>query len=126
MNQDNDKPFDQKSIELLKAARNQVTLDRKGKDENQNILRTETPPTLQQEHPTIQSRFTENFIQKVASLEQAKVKVEQEIVKVEKLWSSVNQRKQQLENRRSELIKVKDKLIALDKEISNILNRNDL
>lgn len=65
--------------------------------------------------------FAEEFIQKLASIEQKTAAVDKEMAKVEKFWASLVEKKKQLEARRNELIKVKDKLKELDKEMSDVL-----
>ncbi len=91
--------LDPKAIEALKAARNQV-ISKPPSDRD---------PAHQSKHALGQSpnKFAEEFVQKLASIEQETAGVDEEMAK--------------LEARRNELIKVKDKLKELDKEMSNVL-----
>ncbi len=112
--------FDQKTIETLKAARNQVmqaplkAVPLTGQADSRN----ESPKQAQ--FP-MRNKFAEEFIQKLASIEQKTAAVEEEMAKVEKFWSTLVEKKKQLETRRSELTKVKDKLKELDKEMGDAL-----
>jgi|GEM_PF-6096429 len=72
--------------------------------------------------------FAEAFVGKITSVEQEKVEIEkeqlvvdQELSRAEQLRLDLITKKKQLENRRNELIAVKDKLAALDKELSEVL-----
>ena len=118
--------FDLKVIETLKAARNQVIQADKGPLRSRESEASGSAaksmaggqnPIPRQAH----NKFAEEFVQKLASVEQEKAAVDEEMAKVEKLWSGLVEKKKTLENRRNELIKVKDKLKELDKEMSNVL-----
>lgn len=72
--------------------------------------------------------LAEAFVEKITSVEQAIAEIEQEqlvvdqeLSRVEQLQSDLIAKKKQLENRSHELITVKDKLTALDKELSEVL-----
>lgn len=119
--------FDQKTIETLKAARNQVMQADpipeqarygagKSGGESTNVNRGQNPSPKQPHN-----KFAEEFVQKLASIEQEKTAVDEEMAKVEKLWASLVDKKKQLEARRNELLKLQDKLKELDKEMSNAL-----
>lgn len=127
--------FDIGTIETLKAARNQVV--QAGKSRSENEEEAAVAPSLGvaqksnkevveilatgQTQLAARSNFAEEFIQKLASLEQETTAVDEEIAKMEKIWLNLTEKKKQLENRRNELIKVKDKLKELDKEMSDVL-----
>ncbi|MDP3043369.1 MAG: hypothetical protein Q8N21_03125 [bacterium] len=98
--------FDPKTIETLKAARNQVVQVNKVRENFSNGA---------------SNKFAEEFVQKLASIERETAAVDEEIVKMEKIWLNLIEKKKQLENRRNELSKVKDKLKELDKEMSDAL-----
>lgn len=73
--------------------------------------------------------FAEAFVRKITSVEQEKAEIEkeqlavdQELNRAEQLRLRLIEKKKQLENRRNELITVKDKLIALDEELSKVLD----
>ncbi len=117
------------TIEALKAATRQVA-------ENLGSATVTSPaaPTARGEpkqKPQLRpasENFAEAFAEKITSVEQEKIKIEQEqlvvdqeLARVENLQSGLTEKKKQLENRRNELIKVKDKLTALDKEMSDAL-----
>ena len=109
---------DPKTIETLKAARNQVIqADPVRKSQFSNGASKSEDPSPKQAH----NKFAEEFVQKLASIEQEKAAVDEEMAEVEKLWSSLVEKKKTLENRRNELIKVKDRLEELDKEMNNVL-----
>ena len=114
MNQQSYQQLDPKTIETLKAARNQVIQADKSRGQNTNVNQNPSP---KQAH----NKFAEEFVQKLASVEKEKAAIDEEMANVEKLWSSLVEKKKKLEGRRNELIKVKDKLQELDKEISNVL-----
>ena len=116
MNQRSYQQFDPKTIETLKAARNQVIQADKSRGENTNVNRVQNPNPKQ-----AHNKFAEEFVQKLATIEQKKAAVDEEMAEVEKLWSSLVEKKKTLENRRNELIKVKDRLEELDKEMNNVL-----
>ena len=133
MNQPVHQQFDTKAIETLKAARNQVVQADpapeqarygagKSGNKDKNAAREEglNPTPVQF---AVRDKFAEEFIQKLASLEQETTAVDEEIAKLEKIWLNLAEKKKQLENRRNELIKVKDKLKELDKEISGVLSK---
>ncbi len=110
--------FDPKTIETLKAASNQVTqADPIRKSQSSNGASKSEDPSPKQAH----NKFAEEFVQKLAAIEQKKAAVDEEMAEVENLWSSLVEKKKTLESRRNELIKVKDKLIELDKEMNNAL-----
>ncbi len=67
--------------------------------------------------------FAEAFIGKVLSIENEKMEIEK---KIERLQSDFTIKKKQLEHRRDELMTVKDKLMAFDKELSDVLEAPDL
>ena len=77
--------------------------------------------------------FAESFVRKIASVEQEKGVVEkeqlivdQELVRAQQLQADLIAKKEQLDNRRNELLAVKDKLITLDKELSEVLKPTPL
>ena len=108
-------------IEALKAATRQVRQPAP-RDEQFDLPKQKPQPM------TVFENFAEAFVKKITSVEQEKVAiekeqlvVEQELSRVEKLHTDLIEKKKQLETRRNELIKIKDKLTALDKEMSDAL-----
>lgn len=118
MTNQNYQQINQKTIETLKAARNQVMQADKTGSSVDSMAEGHNPYPKQSHN-----KFAEEFIQKLDSIEQEKMAVDEEIVGVEKLWSGLVEKKKLLENRRSELIKVKDRLKELDKEMSTVLGK---
>lgn len=126
---------DPKIIETLKAARNQVVQVSKSRSEDEPEVAAVPSVAVAQKSSqgsveilvtgqtqlAACSNFAEEFIQKLASIEQETAAVDEEIAKMEKIWLNLTEKKKQLENRRTELIKVKDKLKELDKEMSSVL-----
>ncbi|GEM_PF-2368196 len=144
--------FDPKTIETLKAARNQVMKAESSEHSRGADLAPEQVPASRgsstdvgtrygagkgrntdgdvnrgrdsnprQAQFVARNKFAEEFVQKLAFIEQETAAVDEEMAKVEKLWSSLVEKKQQLEARRSGFVKVKDKLKELDKEMSDVL-----
>ena len=114
------------AIEALKAATRQV-VQPAPHDEQYDSPKQKTQST-----PAFEN-FAEAFIKKITAVEQEKAKieqeqlvVEQELSRVEKIHTDLSEKKKQLEQRRNELIQVKDKLAALDKEISEALEFSSL
>ncbi len=123
------------AIEALKAATRQVVQpaprdEHSGSPDHMNPVaptaRGESKQKLQSMPAS--ANLAEAFVRKITSVEQEKAKieqeqlvVEQELARVEKLQSGLTEKKKQLENRRGKLINVKDKLTALDREISEVL-----
>lgn len=121
MNPQTPQQLDQKTIETLKAARNQVMQADKSRVENMNLSRGQNPSPK-----PAHDRFAEDFVQKMASIEREKATVDEEMAKTEKLLSSLVEKKKQLEARSNELAKVKDKLRELDKEMNSVLKSQQL
>lgn len=127
--------FNPDAVAALKAATRQVVqpaapnIVNFGSPTASLVVKTdpgESKQTLQPSHP--HKNFAEAFVGKITSVEQATAKieqerlvVEQELDRVEQLQSDLIAKKKQLENRSQELITVKDKLTALDKELSEAL-----
>ena len=112
--------LDTKTIATLKVARNQVIQADKIRDENRHGGQNPAP---KQTPSAGTNKFAEEFVQKLASIEQEKATVDEEMANVEKLWSSLVEKKKKLEDRSNELTKVKDKLKELDKEITDFLSK---
>lgn len=134
---------DQKTIETLKAARDQVMQAEKIVGKNMDLEGGENPGPrqmydkpdqleIQNVQPKEQklskdiadnflTEFAEEFVQKLAAIEREKAAVDEEMTKVENLWSSLTEKKKILEQRKNELIRLKDRLKELDKEMNNAL-----
>ena len=97
---------DPKTIETLKAARNQVIQTDKSENEDKNVNRGQNSNPGEAQFGA-HNKFAEEFVQKAISLKQKKAAVDEEMTK--------------LEARRNELTKVEDKLKELDKEMSDVL-----
>ena len=116
MNQQYSSQPDQKNIETLKAARNQIMQADRSKDVGKDTIGIQNS-IPRQAHNT----FAEEFVQKLTSIEKETATVDEEMAKIEKLWSSLVEKKKQLEARKNELTRVKDKLKELDREMSDAL-----
>lgn len=140
MVQDNRPQFNPGVIEALKAATRQV-VQSAPRNENFGLPAVTSPVAFRapgESKQKLQSRrppenFAEAFVGKITSVEQATAEikqeqliVDQELDRVAKLQSDLIAKKKQLENRSHELITVKDKLSALDKELSEALKLHSL
>jgi len=123
--------LDPKVIETLKAARNQVVQAVQNRNEDEQKINVVSSMSVAQKNSKgsagiLVAGFAEEFLQKLASIEKETSAVDEEIAKMEKIWLNLVEKKKQLENRRSELIKVKDKLKELDKEMSSVLESQQI
>jgi len=106
--------FNADSIDVLKAASNQVI--------REETKETPKAPALGLDKQ--EEGLAERFTQKLILIEKEKKLVDQEMAKIEKVWSSLVEKKKQLEKRREGLVKVKDKLTSLNKEMDAVLNNH--
>lgn len=107
--QDNHQQPNANTIEMLKLARNQVV---------KAISQENSKPDKE----TAEDRyggFAKSFVGRLAAIKQEKERLDQKITKIE-------QEKQQLEKRRDRLTQIKDKLIALNKEMDEVINGDNV
>lgn len=138
--------FNLKTLETLKAARNQVVqaecpehsrgADKSSSEDGQAVVAVSSVGVAQKSNKgyvkilvagqtplAACDKFTEEFVQKITAMEQETAEVDKEIAKMEKIWLNLTEKKNQLEARRNELIKVRDKIITLNKEMGDVLSK---
>jgi uncharacterized protein (DUF3084 family) len=126
MNQEHNQPqLDSGIIEMLKVARNQVirASSKNNNEEKERPLGKQFENTTKPNSDELKyKQFAESLVKKLISAEQALGSIEEELSGAERILLNIVEKKKQLEDKKGELIKVKDKIISLDKEVGDILN----
>lgn len=131
-----DQPPNLNNLEILKAARRQVFPDRNAAHQAELTTSPKTPPILSDEilaydvqeiqenlprKTEEEKNFVEGLLHKLQILAQEEQRIKSEKEQFDKIWAGLEEKRQKLETRLTAINRIKGKLMALNKEVEDVI-----